>query len=217
MLKITVHTGSISVWTVFFMRKVVQSVALCAMAAVLFWCGGVIADREKLDRDLIRLHVVAASDSEKDQAVKFRVRDAVVESLQSAMDQATDVEAAKAYLQENLPKIQATANRVLEELGLEPNAVVTFCKEQFDTRVYDTFTLPAGIYDSLRVVIGEGEGHNWWCVVFPSLCLPTTAEAFQEVASGAGFSEPLTGALTGEKEYELRFFLLDWLGRLRSR
>jgi len=83
-------------------------------------------------------------------------------------------------------------------------------------RNYDTFRLPAGVYESLRIVIGEGEGKNWWCVVFPELCLPATAEGFESVAVGSGFSEALSGALTGETQYEIRFFLLDCFGRLEN-
>ena len=148
--------------------------------------------------------------------MKLRVRDAVTEYLRQAMADITDVELAKQYIQENLPKIQTVANETLQALGCDPNAVATFCREEFDKRVYDTFTLPAGVYDALRITIGEGEGHNWWCVVFPSLCFSATAEEVEAVAAGAGFSGALTGAITGQEEYELRFFLLDALGELEN-
>ena len=170
-----------------------------------------IGDRQTLKNQVVRLHVVAASDSEEDQAIKLQVRDAVLESLDHSIDNA---EEAKAYLAENLDRIEDTANRVLAEAGCGDTASVTLQKENFDTRVYDTFTLPAGIYDALRITIGAGEGHNWWCVAFPSLCLPTTAEGFEAVAAGAGFSKELTGSLTGE--YELRFYLLDLLGQFEN-
>lgn len=198
------------------MRKLIRRIGFCFLLAALVWCGTLIADRQTLDEELIRLHVVANSDSEEDQAVKLRVRDAVIESLRSAMEGVADVEEAKAYLQENLPRIQQVANDTLDALGCDCEAVVTLCKETFDTRYYDTFTLPAGVYEALRITIGEGEGHNWWCVVFPTLCVPATSEGFADVAAGAGFSEELNGALTGEEEYEVRFFLLDVLGRVEN-
>ena len=88
--------------------------------------------------------------------------------------------------------------------------------EEFATRYYDTFTLPAGIYEALRITIGEGEGQNWWCVVFPTLCVGATVEEFEETAHCAGFSDGLTGALTGEDGYEVRFFFLDALGKLEN-
>lgn len=198
------------------MGKLAKRVLVCFLIAAVFWTGSLIADRQKLRHQLIRLHVVGASDSEEDQAVKLQVKDAVVEYLYSAMADIADVEAAKVYVAENLPKIQKAANEALEALGAEPTAVATFCKEEFGKRVYDTFTLPSGVYDSLRITIGEGEGKNWWCVVFPTLCLGATVEELDAVAAGAGFSHSLTGAITGEADYEIRFYFLDLLGKLEN-
>lgn len=197
------------------MRKLMKRVGLCLILAALVWCGTLVSERKQLNEELIRFHVVANSDSETDQSIKLQVRDAVIESLRSDLDKIADVEEAKAYLQENLPKIRETANRALEAAGVDGDAVVTLCREAFDTRYYDTFTLPAGVYESLRIVIGEGDGHNWWCVAFPSLCVPATSEGFEDAAVGAGFSDALSQTLTGE-EYEVRFFLLDALGRLEN-
>ncbi len=199
------------------MKRLAKRVSICFLIAACFWCGTLIADRAALREELVRLHVVANSDSDNDQAVKLRVKDAVVEYLQEAMADIADVEKAKEYLRENLPKIQRVANDCLVSLGAEPEAVVTFCKEEFGKRIYDTFTLPSGVYDSLRITIGEGEGKNWWCVVFPSLCFSATSEELETVAAGAGFSDSLTGAITGEGRYEIRFFLLDKLGELENR
>lgn len=198
------------------MKKILKRIGLCACVAALFWTWGVVADRETLNAELIRLHVVANSDSEEDQAIKLRVRDAVVESLQTAMADVTDIDQARTYIRENLPKIQQTANEALKALGCEDTAVATLDEEIFDTRYYDTFTLPAGVYEALRITIGEGEGKNWWCVVFPTLCVPATSEGFGDVAAGAGFPDALTAALEGEEGYEVRFFLLDVLGRLEG-
>ena len=166
--------------------------------------------------DTLRLHILANSDTLDDQLLKLQVRDAVLNSLQSDLNKIADVNEARAYLQARLPQIQAVANSVLEATGCDCEAVVTLCKEAFDTRYYDTFTLPAGIYEALRITIGEGEGHNWWCVAFPSLCLSATSEEFASRAAGAGFPDSLTGALDGEEKYEMRFFLLDALGELEK-
>lgn len=198
------------------MRKLWKRIVICLTLAVSVWCGSVLADRQKLNDELIRLHVVANSDSPEDQAVKLQVRDAVLLSLQEDLARIADVGEAKAYLQENLPKIQAVAEETLKGAGFDCGAVVTLCRETFDTRFYDTFTLPGGVYEALRITIGEGKGHNWWCVAFPSLCLSATTEGFEATAAGAGFSEGLTGALEGEKPYEVRFFLLDALGKLEN-
>ena len=196
------------------MKKLLKRVVLCFLLVCLVYVGALVADRQKLQNELVRLHVVAASDSEEDQAIKLQVRDAVLESLQDGLEDATDIEAAKQYIASQLPKLESVANEVLAAAGCGDVATVSLQVEEFATRVYDTFSLPAGLYDSLRITIGEGEGRNWWCVTFPTLCIPATTEGFEAVAAGAGFSEELTGSLTGE--YEVRFYLLDLLGQLEN-
>ena len=198
------------------MRRMVGRLLFCLVLAAAFWTGTLITDKQTLRRELVRLHVVGASDSQEDQAIKLRLKDAIVESLKSDMAKLSDAQEAKAYLAENLPKIEALANTFLQEAGCEDTAQVSLAVEEFSARVYDTFTLPAGVYDALRITIGEGEGKNWWCVVFPGLCIPATSEGFEEAASCAGFSDSLTAALEGESGYEIRFWVLDALGRLEN-
>ena len=196
------------------MKKLLKSVFVCFLLVCLVYTIALVADRQKLKNELVRLHVVAASDSEEDQAIELQVRDAVLESLQAGLENATDIEAAKDYIQAQLPKLEHVANQVLAAAGCGDVATVSLQVEEFAARVYDTFSLPAGLYDSLRITIGEGEGRNWWCVTFPTLCIPATTEGFEAVAAGAGFSDELTGSLTGE--YEVRFYLLDLLGQLEN-
>lgn len=198
------------------MRKAGKRIGLCFIIAALFWCGTAISDRQRLNRELIRLHVVANSDSQEDQVRKLCVRDAVTDSLSRELKNAADVNEARIYLQEKLPVIQSTAQAVLRELGCDDQVSVSLCREAFDTRVYDTFVLPAGVYDALRIVIGEGEGKNWWCVVFPQLCIPAAATGFEEVAVGAGFPQTLGKSLVEEEGYELRFGVLDLMGKLEN-
>jgi len=199
------------------MRQLGKRLGICLLLAALIWTVGLVRDRAFLNRELIRLHVVANSDSKEDQAVKLRVRDAVLESLRGDLEQVGDVEAAKAYLRENLPKIEKIANRTLEAAGVDAQAVATLQKESFDLRNYDTFSLPAGVYESLRIVIGEGNGKNWWCVAFPELCLSATSEDFCETAQTAGMNEGLTESLAQGEDYSIRFFLLDALGQLENK
>ena len=198
------------------MGKLWKRLVRCLLLAAAVWTVGVIRDRSFLDRELIRVHVVANSDSDEDQKIKLQVRDAVLESLQSGMAQVGDAAQAKAYLQENLPKIENIANETLQKAGVDSGAVVSLCREWFDIRQYDTFTLPAGGYESLRIVIGEGEGHNWWCVAFPELCRSATVEGFSQAAETAGMSENLTQTLSRNEEHPIRFFFLDALGRVRN-
>lgn len=198
------------------MRKIGKRLFLCLTITCTLWCVFLLRDRNTLNRELIRMHVIANSDEAQDQNVKLLVRDAVLNSIQEDLAQLTDVDAAKAYLQENLPKLQRVANQTLEGLGIPEQAVVSFCKEVFPLRVYDTFRLPSGIYDTLKITIGSGEGRNWWCVTFPSLCIPTSTEAFADKAVSAGFSQELAETLSGDGGYHLRFFLLDLLGKAEA-
>lgn len=198
------------------MMKMAKRILFCMVLLCAAWFAGVLADRETLNHDIIRMHVVANSDSVEDQALKLQVRDAVLQGLESDLKQLQDVQAARAYLQENLEKIERIANQVLHAAGYEGDAAAVLKKEAFSTRYYDTFALPAGVYESLLITIGEGGGKNWWCVVFPSLCLPAASENFETVAVGSGFSDSLSKTLEGERGYELRFFLLDALGSMEN-
>ena len=198
------------------MKFIWKCVRVCLLIAGLLWIGSLIVDRVILNDEVIRLHVVANSDAQEDQDIKLQVRDAVNDYLGELLANVTSVEEAKAYIQESLPKIQKVANEVLIRCGVEPDAVVTFCKETFGTRLYDTFRLPAGLYEALRITIGEGEGQNWWCVAFPTLCVPATSEGFEDVAAGAGFPERLSDALQEQESCSIRFFLLDCMRRLEN-
>lgn len=198
------------------MWKLIKFVALVLSVAFVLEFLGLYRDKQTLEDSLIRLHVVASSDSQEDQAVKLQVRDAVVSCVEAALSKVKTIDEAKAWLQENLPEIQQAANQVLKKLGLDYEASVTLAPEPFPKRDYDTFSLPSGVYESLRVTLGEGQGQNWWCVVFPQLCLPAAGEDTDSVAAGAGFSEALTGAVTGKEGYHLRFYFLDVLGKLEN-
>ncbi len=196
------------------MKKAIKRVVICAMVAALVWCGTLLADRQRLNQELIRLHIVANSDSQEDQWRKLLVRDAIVDYLRQELKNVTDVELAKQYIQEKLPQLKEIAEKTLYLAGCEETVDISLAQEAFDRRDYETFSLPAGVYEALRIVIGEGEGENWWCVVFPGLCVPATTEGFDTVAVGAGFPEPLTGALSRKEGYSVRFMFLDVLGRL---
>lgn len=193
------------------LRNIGLLAALLAFSGFLF---GVAEQGALLHENLIRLHVVANSDSEADQAVKLRVRDAITDYLAPVLAGFESREEAEEYLQAHLPDLQKIANEVLARLGSRDTAVVTLALEEFPKRIYDTFSLPSGVYESLRIRIGDAQGQNWWCVVFPQLCLPATSEGFDVTAAAAGFPESLTEALQGDNE--IRFFFLDCLGQLEN-
>lgn len=150
--------------------------ALCFTLLAGTWAG---AASSRVSEGLVRLHVIAASDDATEQAIKLDVRDAVLSYLEPKLASAADTAGAEALIEANLEGIAAAAESAAQ--GREVN--VTLGEEYYPTREYDTFSLPAGRYQSLRVTLGEGAGHNWWCVVFPPLCL-TAAEseaAFEEL------------------------------------
>ena len=177
---------------------------LAAIAMCL--CAVSQARQQQLAQKLIRLHVVANSDTAEDQRVKLLVRDAVLPATADVLEEETDPEEA---LQKGLPAIEQAANETLSRLGSGDTAKVSLRRELFPTRDYETFRLPAGVYRTLRVTIGTGEGHNWWCVVFPALCLPANAEA--------GFTDGEISALTEDSgEIEVEFKTLELLGKLKK-
>ena len=198
------------------MRKCLKCGVVFILLAAAVYMITLVRDRAALNDQILRLHVVANSDSEADQAVKLKVRDAVIGELEQATTNVESKAEAERLVREKLSDLEWIANQVLEVEGVTDRACVTLTQEEFPTRYYDTFTLPAGVYDSLRITIGSGEGHNWWCVVFPSLCVPAAVEGVEDTAVGAGFSDSLTCAITGADGYEVRFFFLDCLGRLQN-
>ena len=199
-----------------FMLKFVKLLWSAVLVVVLFGIGILAGDKYTLRNDLIRLHVVAASDSMEDQSIKLQVRDDILSYLQNHMPQVKNAREAKAYLSENLTQLQTVAEATLTRLGSLDRAQVTLTREEFPLRHYDTFSLPAGVYDSLRIRIGEGKGQNWWCVVFPSLCMGATSQVFCEDAVQAGMDPGLAGSLSGTGQVQIRFFLLDCLGKLEN-
>ena len=199
-----------------FMRKIIKFAVFVIVLAMVLEFMGVSSDKQYLQESVIRLHVVAASDSQQDQAVKLKVRDAVVSYVEEAMSHVMTFQEAKAWLQEHLPQIQNIANDVLDRLGFSDKAVATLQPEAFPMRHYDSFSLPSGVYDALRITIGEGRGQNWWCVVFPNLCLPAVGETTQDVAAGAGFDQTLIRTVTRREGYQIRFYFMDLLGKIEN-
>ena len=195
------------------MKRHLKRIGWVALTVACIWLWGIVTDSADLREELLRLHVVGASDSEEDQAVKLQVRDAVLQSLEEGLRDMTDPKEAYDYVARMLPKVEEAANRCLAAAGFSETVQVSLTEEAFPTREYDTFSLPAGVYKALRVVIGEGEGKNWWCVVFPQLCVGTQAQ-FVETANAAGIDPELAGTLEGD--YELRFWVLEKLGELKN-
>ncbi len=203
------------VWTVFFMRvsydrrfRLWEAAALLALCLTLLSGTWARARQQSIAAGLLRLHVIAASDEPEEQALKLRVRDAVLVYLRPRLAGARDAAEAAEILCRELPGVEAAARSVCGGRSVR----VSLGPEDYPLRSYGGFTLPAGRYRSLRVVLGEGRGQNWWCVIFPSLCL----ESGQTEALQAALAPEDYALVTGRQGYVLRFRLVELWGELAA-
>ena len=178
--------------------------ALCLTLCAAVWAQG---QTERISSSLIRLHVLAADDSAEEQALKLRVRDAVLSFLSPRLEGAESKAEAGEILTRSLPELQNAAAAAAEGRTV----TVTLTREPYPTRSYGPVALPAGGYDSLRVILGKGEGRNWWCVVFPPICM--SLESTEQLEESVG--EESFQILTSDGA-ALRFRLLELWGRLIS-
>ena len=176
-------------------------VALCMTLCAGTWAQG---KQESISSGLVRLHVIAASDVQREQDIKLEVRDVVLECLAPRLECADSPEAARAIISENLEQVAQSAACAAEG---------RLCRESYPTRQYAGFTLPAGEYESLQVILGEGKGHNWWCVVFPPVCLSAyAAESVKTTMDSEDY-----GIVTEQEGYELRFRTVELWGELMEK
>ena len=186
--------------------KIWESAALLAVSFVLFVGAWAEARQEDISNGVIRLHVIAVSDDAQEQAIKMRVRDAVLGRLSPMLAGISDRGEAEAVLSGSLSELGKAAASAAEGRAV----TVALGKEVYPTRRYEGFTLPAGEYRSLRIILGEGQGHNWWCVAFPPLC---TVEAGGEELASVMSRESF--AIVSEEEYEIRFRAVELWGELK--
>ena len=184
---------------------------LLGVGAALLMGTWLAGQQRALAEQVVRLHVVGASDSEEDQTIKLQVRDAIPAQAEPWLVGVENQEEAMAILVEHLPQL---AQAGAEVAGIS----VTACIEEeswFPTKKYTDFSLPAGRYTALKIIVGEGSGRNWWCVVFPPLCLGSVSE---EVAQRAGnFSQDQVKLITGEDEgYVVKFKAIELLDELNN-
>ncbi len=196
------------------MRKWSKAVALgLVLTLILSLCGftwGFAKNCDEIRQKVVRLHVLANSDSEEDQALKLKVRDTVTETAAGLFDTAGDAGEALEVAREQLPAIlEAAQQRVCDE-GYDYPVGAELTRMYFTTRTYDAGTLPAGMYDAVRITIGEGAGKNWWCVVFPPICVPAAAE-HKELSDV--LDEEQVDIVTQPQKYEVKFKIVElWEG-----
>lgn len=162
---------------------------------------------------VVRLHVLANSDSEEDQALKLLVRDAVLQAGSDLFDGSRDAQESLARLRTNRAQLQAAAQQAVVANGYDYPVEILIGKTYFSTRTYEGVTLPAGEYDAVQVVIGNGAGQNWWCVMFPPLCVSAAQE---EDAVDLYFDKEGGELVQSNPQYEPRFKILELLERWRA-
>ena len=199
--------------------KHILTVTVIAAIALLFAGLLPVQGETEIYNKVVRLHVLANSDSEKDQAVKLAVRDAILNVTVPLLQDCQTQEDAIARLTENEATLRDVAKRVLHQKGFDYDTVnVTLGIESYPTRSYDQLCFPAGEYISMRVELGEGEGQNWWCCLFPPLCLGAATvsdEDAEDACISVGFTPSQYKIITESDKpvYRARFKILELFGR----
>ena len=164
---------------------------------------------ESIREKMLRMHVIANSDSEEDQQLKLKVRDAVLLAGEKVFDGSITATEAKEKITPYIDYLENTALETIKNEGFDYNVKITVEKEYFNTRTYEnSVTLPAGYYTAVKVIIGEGKGQNWWCVMFPPMCLPT---AVAECEISDVLTDDETEIVTETDKYKFRFKIVEIL------
>ena len=193
---------------------------LAIFAAILLLVVGLLPvhGEEEIYDKMVRLHVLANSDSEEDQAVKLKVRDAILALTVPLLQNCETKEEAVALLEENQTLFVEAAKAILQEEGFDDTVSIEMGLEDYPTRTYDSLCFPAGEYISMRVSLGTGEGQNWWCCLFPPLCLGAATvrdEDAEDACISVGFTPTQYKIITESDKpvYRARFKILELLGQ----
>lgn len=177
-----------------------------AAAAILMGSFKSFAEEcEHIPNEVLRLHIPANSDSEADQNIKLEIRDFVLEKYGSELSECSTLEQAVQTSRELLPEIERSCCDFLQKNGFTYGAKAELTEMYFTTRQYEQVTLPAGNYTALRITLGSGEGHNWWCVMFPQLCIPLASKRAEDL---------LPGEFITKGKVEIRFAVFEFFKQL---
>ncbi len=194
--------------TKFLFKKVTLTILISFIVFLFIWSFIPSAEECEIYNSTIRLHVIANSDSESDQSAKLKVRDALLEEI-SAYNSTTKKDALT-KISLNKEKLEDLAEQTLEKEGIIDTVSIEIGEETYPQRTYEDFSLPAGEYTSVRVIIGEGEGKNWWCVLFPPMCTAQAIEYDKETYINTGLTKEQYYMITGTSgKYEVKFKLLE--------
>ena len=189
-------------------RRWIQAITGGLVLCLIFSLCGFYGRCEGVRDEMLRLHILAHSDSDADQQLKLQVRDAVVNAAAGWLDGACDRDEAAALAQECLPALEEVAQQTVTAAGYTYPVRAEICRMYFPTRQYDAVTLPAGMYDAVRFTIGEGKGRNWWCVVYPPLCAGAAVDRRQ---LGDVLNAGQEALVTGGNRYVMRFKIVEWV------
>ena len=194
-------------------KKIKISVTVGIGVAILFSICSFAKTSEEIRSDVLRLHVIANSDTSVDQNLKLRLRDYILQEGKDIFNGSVNVENAVEKIEPVLPELEKSAKAFMNQAGFDYDVKISLSNEYFTTRTYETVTLPAGKYLALRVVIGSGEGHNWWCVMFPPMCVPA-ADKKDEIENV--FSEKEIKLVESKPKYEPRFKVVEIYEQLKE-
>lgn len=186
--------------------KQIKISVLCGLIVAIFVSLSAFqADCTKIREKTFRLHIIANSNSKLDQEIKLVVRDEILNLTKQMYANCENDEQAKAVTVENLKQIKALANKTLSEAGFNYTAEVMVGTVLFNTREYENFTLPAGEYEALKIILGEGKGENWWCVMYPKVCISMCGGSeYEEV-----LDEKQNKIINNKKEYKIAFRFIE--------
>lgn len=163
---------------------------------------------QQIDKDsLIRIHVLANSNSETDQQLKLQVKDDVVRYLQPMLAQSHSIEESRTIIQNHMPQIEQTARQTLQQQNSDYDVTLQYGHFDFPVKYYGSFSLPSGNYEALRILIGSGQGRNWWCVLFPPLCFTDS-----NVSMSGKYTD-----VTPETEVVVKFKCVEWLKNMTEK
>lgn len=192
------------------MKKILKIQLSIALSLTICFIANINAFSNQCDgiRDkMLRMHVIANSDSVEDQNLKLKVRDAVLSKGKEIFDGSVTADEAVERITPHIDLLEKTAKETILNEGFEYDVNVTVQKEYFKTRTYDnSVTLPAGYYTAVKVVIGEGNGQNWWCIMFPPMCLPA-AEAECDINDLLNYNE--NDIVSNGKKYKFKFKIVE--------
>lgn len=195
------------------MKLFLKSACVAFVLAVLCSMVPFQATCADISDEVFRLHILANSDSQADQSLKLRVRDRLLAESSALFEQAQTKEEAESLIAANLQKLADAASQEIAANGFSYRVRAEITRMYFTTRRYQNYTLPSGTYDALRVTIGEGKGHNWWCVMFPSLCLNTESSGDSKTRDALGEEEY---DLVKNEKQEYKFFIIELFEKIRT-